>query len=716
MRASANASRRDFLKVSAAVGGGFALELAVPGLARAQGGSGGAEVNAWVVIRPNDTVVIRVARSEMGQGNFTGLPMLVAEELECEWNRVRAEYAPPHEHLRRNRVWGSMATGGSRSTRDSHEYLRKAGATAREMLIAAAAQQWRVPASECRAASSVITHQRSGRRLRFGQVAEAASKLPPPKDVKLKDPSEWKLIGKSQRRLDTPEKVTGKPVFGVDVRFPGLLHASIAQSPVFKGKVKAVDGAAARGMRGVVDVVQLDGAVAVVADNWWRANQALKALKIEWDEGPNGNVTSASIKAFVRTGLTDPDARVGRRQGDVEQGLAAAAKTVEAEYYAPFLNHATMEPMNCTAWVRGDRVEIWVPTQNGEAALATAASAAGVSERSVEVHKTHLGGGFGRRGFQDYVRQAVHISKAVGKPVKLMWSREEDMQHGFYRPVTATRMKAGLDAQGRLVALHMRVASQSILANVRPQDIKDGLDRHALGGLIDSPYAVPNELLEFAMRNTHVPVGFWRTVFHTQNPFFRESFIDEVAHAAGRDPYEFRRELLASSPRNLGVLDAVAKAAGWGSPLPAGVHRGIAVQDSHGSWAATVIELAVSAKGEVTVRRVVSAINPGHVVNPDGCVAQVQSCVVYGLTAAFYGECTVKNGRVEQSNFHDYRMMLIGDMPKVEAVFVPTGDFWGGMGEPPQASIAPALANAIFAATGKRIRELPLKNHGFSIA
>src|SRR5882672_1252378 len=713
-------SRRDFLKVSATVGGGFALQLTVPApvFAQAAAKAKGPELTAWIVIGADDSVLIRVARSEMGQGSSTGLPMLVAEELECDWKKVRTEFVSTGEQIRRNRAWGSMATGGSRSIRDSQETLRQAGAAAREMLVAAAAQRWKVPASECDAENGVITHTPSRRKLRFGQVAQGASKLEPPKDVKLKDPKDWNLIGKPARRLDIPDKVKGKPLFGIDVQLPGMAYAAIAQFPVFRGKLATVAGERIKGMRGLIKVVQLEDAVAVVADNWWRANRMLKLLAIEWDAGANGDASTASIREFVRFGLEDSSVPVARNDGNVETAFSSAAKVIEAEYYAPFLNHAPLEPMNCTALVKGDRVEVWAPTQNAEATHAAAAETAGMPLGNVEVHLTYLGGGFGRRGFQDYTRQAVAIAKAVeGRPVKLLWSREEDMQHDFYRPMTMMRFKAALDREGKLTGLRVRDSTHSIMAGVRPQEIKEGIDRHALGGIIDSPYSVPNLRIEFAMRNSHVPVGFMRTVFHSQNPFMRECFIDELARAAGKDPYEFRRPMLAERPKDLGVLDAVAKASGWGSPLPEGVHRGIALQDSHGSYAAAVFEIAVSESGQIDIRRVVVAVDPGHVVNPDSAEAQVQSCVAYGLTSVLWGEITLKDGRVEQSNFGDYRIMRIAEMPRrIEAVLVPSGGFWGGMGETPLAPLAPALCNAIFAATGKRIRALPLKNQGFSVA
>jgi isoquinoline 1-oxidoreductase beta subunit len=705
-------SRREFLKVSSALSGGLALQFRFP-IASAAAGGAVTEVNAWIVIHPDDRVVIRIARSEMGQGTYTALAQLVAEELDCDWAKVSAEFASPNEHIRRNRIWGSMSTGGSQGVRSSQDYVRKAGASAREMLIAAAAAQWKVPATECSAASGVITHGPTGRKLRYGEVAAAAAKLAPPKDVTLRDPANWKIAGKPLHRLDIPDKVRGKPVFGVDVTLPGMLHASIAQCPVFGGKVKSVDDRAALAMRGVKKVVREEDFVAVVADNWWRANQALKQLKIDWDFDGKEHADDDTIAAMLREGLGDPNLPQARKMGDTQAALAAAAKVVEAEYQSPYLNHATMEPQTCTAWLKPEGfLDVWTSTQNAEASMAVAAEVAGLPLEKVEVHKMMLGGGFGRRGGpQDFVRQGVAIAKAMpGVPVKMMWSREEDVQHDFYRPASIVRMKAGLDAQGRVVAMHTRIACPSILKVLAPgTPMKDGIDFTAVRTFSDMPYTVPNQQVDYAMRNGHVPVGFWRAPGQ-QNPFYRECFIDELAAAAGKDPVEFRLALLSAEDKNRGVLEAVAKAAGWGSALPAGIHRGVAVADGFGSYAAMVAEVSVSAAGEPKVRRVVVAIDSGYVVNPDTCRAQAESNVVYGLGSILYQEINVKNGRVVESNFHDFQLPRIDEMPKVETVLVPTGGFWGGHGEPAILPLAPAVCNAIFAATGKRVRSLPLKH------
>lgn len=707
-------NRRNFLKASAALGGGFSLGFSFPLAAMATKGQPATEVNAWIVIHADDRVVVRIARSEMGQGTYTALAQLVAEELDCDWAKVSAEFASPNEHIRRKRIWGSMSTGGSQGVRGSHDYVRKAGAAARMMLINAAAARWQVAATECRVERGVIHHGPSKRTLRYGEVAAEAAKLEPPKDIVLRDPKDWKIAGKSLHRLDIPDKVMGKPVFGADVALPGMLHASIAQCPVFGGTVRNLDASQASTMRGVKKIVREPGFVAVIADNWWRADQALRKLKIEWDVGANGTASSASIEAMLREGLADLTLPQALKVGAGGTALAGAAKVVEAEYSSPYLNHATMEPQTCAAWFKPDGfLEVWTSTQNGEASLAAAAEAAGLLPEKVEVHKMMLGGGFGRRGGpQDFVRLGVTIAKAMaGTPVKTMWSRAEDMQHGYYRPASIVQMKAGLDAGGNPVAMHTRIACPSILKVLLPNMLnKDGIDFTAVRSLSDMPYTVPNQQVDYAMRNGHVPVGFWRGPGQ-QNSYYRECFIDELAVAANRDPLAYRLAMLKDGDKNRAVLEAVAKAAGWGKPSAPGVHRGLALADGFGSYTAMVAEVSVSAKGEVKVRRIVVAIDSGYVVNPDTCRAQAESNVVYGLGAILYQENTVKDGRIVESNFDDFRLPRISEMPKVETVLVPSGGFWGGHGEPALLPLAPAVCNAIFAATGKRIRSLPLTHH-----
>ena len=713
-------SRRQFLKQTAAVGGGLTLSFYLPAFGQTATAAPAAaiapaspEVNAWVVVRPDNTIIIRYARSEMGQGSSTAAPMMVAEELECDWKQVRMEYISPNEQVRRKRVWGSMQTSGSVTIRTSQEYLRKAGASARTMLVTAAAERWKVPASECVAALGTITHTSSGRKLTYGQVADAAGKLEPPKEVKLKDPKDWTIIGKSLARFDIPATVMGLQRFGIDAQLPGMVYAAVVQSPVFGGKVKSVDASKLQGRRGFLKVVPIENGVAVVADNWWRASEMAKHLVIEWDEGGNGKVTSASILEFLRAGLDQPEAPVARKSGDVDVAFKSAAKTIEAEYYTPYLAHATLEPQVCTALFKDGRLEVWTPTQNAEVTMTNAATTAGMPLENVEVHRMHAGGAFGRRSSpQDFTRQGVAIAKAMeGTPVKMLWSREQDTQHDFYRPVALYRLRASLDADGNPSGWTTRIAAPSILTTLVKAPPKDGLDRTSIEGFSDFPYAVPNQRMDYVQRDTHVPVGFWRGVAHSQTPFARECFLDELAHAAARDPYEFRRSLLARETKLLGVLDAAAKAADWGKPLPAGVFRGIAVSEPYGSFIAAVIEVSVSAAGEVKIHRIVNAIDCGYVVNPDTVVSQAQGGAFWALSAALYGEITIKDGRVEQSNFPDYKLMGMSEMPKVEVVQVPSGGFWGGVGETTMAPLVPALCNAIFAATGKRIRSLPLKNH-----
>ena len=709
--------RRHFLQVTSATTAGLSLGFFVPERASA---ANAPQLNVWIEIEPDDTIVIRYARAEMGQGSMTSAPMIIAEELDADWKKVRVEYATAHENLRTKRAYGDMASVGSRTIRNSQEYLRKAGATARHMLIAAAAQQWGVPASDCKAALNKVSHAASKRSLSYGQLAAAAAQLEAPKEVPLKDPKDWTLIGKPIARVDIPDIVVGKIKYGIDTQLPGMLHAAVAACPVFNGKVKSMDASKVENRRGIVKVLNLGEFVAVVADNWWRAKEALREVVVDWDVGEHGTLSSAAIMAHLQAGMAQAELAVARNDGNTTQALSQAAKVVEADYFTPYLAHATMEPMVCTAWLQGDKLEIWSSTQNPEATLAVGAATAGLPQPNVKVHPVQLGGGLGRKSPQDFTRQAVMIAKAMaGKPVKMLWSREEEIQHGLYRPASLMRFKAGLDASGKVDALHIRVSAPSILATLLKLPLPKGIDGQAVASFNDHPYDIPNTLVDYAQRNTNVPVGFWRSVGHSQNPYGRECFIDELAQAAGQDPVAFRLAMLPNnekSKRDRSILQAVTQAAGWGSKLPAGVFRGVAETEGYGSWTACVCEVSVNAKNEVTIHRVVIVIDPGYAVNPDNIVAQFQGSVVHGLTAIFWGENTIKEGRVEQSNFHDYRMMRLNEMPKVEVVIAPTGGFWGGVGEPAQAPLAPALVNAISAALGKRIRSLPLKNHGLSLA
>jgi isoquinoline 1-oxidoreductase subunit beta len=723
---STNLSRRKFIVGSAAAaGGGLALGFQFPFViqsAEAQStANASTEVNAWVVIRPDETCAIRIARSEMGQGTLTGLAQLVAEELECDWKHVTTESPTPGQSLARKRVWGEMGTGGSRGIRTSEDYVRRGGAAARIMLLQAAADSWKVPVSEVTVSDGVITHTASKRTTTYGKVAAAAAKLPAPdpKGITLKDPKNWKIAGKPMKRLDTAEKLNGNLIYAIDVKVPGMMCAAIKDCPVFGGKLVSFDEAKVAGRPGVRRAVKVnDTTVAVVADTWWHAKTALDALPIVWDEGPNASRTSAMIDEQLKEGLTAPTAYAHRQNGDALKAMAGAAKKVEAVYSAPFLAHATMEPMNCTVKVSADRAEVWVPTQNGEAALAALSEESGLPLEKCEVYKHVLGGGFGRRGgAQDYVRQATAIAKQLpGIPIKLIWSREEDMTHDFYRPISQCRLAAGLDESGKLVALHVRVSGQSINAFLNLPAAKDGNDDRQLQGYYEKPgdaqlgYTVPNLLIEYAMRNSHVPVGPWRGVNTNQNGLYMECFMDEVARAAGADPLEFRRALMQNHPKHLAVLNAAADKAGWGKPLPAGVHRGIAQFMGYGSYSAAVAEVSVSDQGKLKVHRMVLALNCGHAVNPDQIAAQVEGSVAYGLTATLYGECTVDKGRIVEQNFNTYQIMRIDEMPKVETVIVPSYDFWGGVGEPTICVVAPSVLNAIYAATGKPARTLPLKN------
>ncbi|MBC9179622.1 xanthine dehydrogenase family protein molybdopterin-binding subunit [Pseudoroseomonas ludipueritiae] len=709
-------SRRGLLKGAA---GAVLLGFHLPSRqAAAQGtpASSPPELNAWVVIHPDDRVVLRMAKAEMGQGVRTGLAQMFAEEMHCDWSKLSTEYVTPGQSLARNRVWGNFLTAGSQGIRSSQEIVRKGGAAARMMLIQAAATRWGVPAAECSARDSVITHAGSGRTLRYAEVVTEASRLTPPSDVPLKDPAQWTVIGKPLPRLDTADKTTGKLIYGQDLRMPGMLIAVPKRCPVFGGTLKSFDAASVSGMPGVRHVLKVgDSAVAVVADTFWQAKTALDALPVEWDTGENSRVSSETISAMLDEGLTASEAFIGNQQGDARAAIAGAVRRVEATYSYPYQNHAPMEPMNATVVWTSSRCDVWCPTQNGEAALAAAAQAAGLPQTACDIHRVDLGGGFGRRTVHDWLADAILIARQVpGTPVKTMWTREEDMVQGRYHPVTKCRLVAGLDAENRIVGLHMRISGQSILSTAFPGGLQNGRDPVQFQGLNASGaesaigYTFPNLLIDHAMRNTHVPAHFWRGVNHNQNAIYLECFLDEVAHATNQDPLALRRSLMANHPKHLAVLNAVAERIGWGSPAPAGIHRGIAQQMGFGSYVAAAAEVSVSDRGELRVHRIVAATDCGHAVNPRQIEMQVEGSFVYGLSAMLYGACTVKDGAIEQTNFDTYNVMRIGEMPEVETIVLPSGGFWGGVGEPTIMVAAPAVLNAVFAGTGRRIRDMPL--------
>jgi isoquinoline 1-oxidoreductase beta subunit len=725
MNSTTEMNRRSFVVGAAAVGSGLALGFELPfGPTVANAQVAGPEVNAWVVVKPDETVVVRIARSEMGQGTLTGLAQMVAEELECDWSKVTYEFPTAGQNVARKRVWGDFFTAGSRGIRESNDFVRKGGAAARIMLVQAAANEWKVPAAECTVENGVITHKGSSRSTTYGKVADAAAKVEPPQDTKLKDPKDWKILGKGVKRLDTPDKVIGKAVYGIDVRMPGMLYAAIKACPVNGGKVGSFEAAKISGNKGVKKVVQVDdNAVAVIADSWWRAKTALDALPITWDEGENAKVSSESIAAWLKEGLDVDQAFVGNKGGDVKAALNGAAKKIEAVYGYPYQNHATMEPQNAVALYTDNKCEAWASCQNGEQALAAVSEASGLPVTKCDAYKTFLGGGFGRRSTSvDYVRQAVLVAKQMpGTPIKLLWTREEDMTHGWYHPITQCKLTAGLDKDNNLNALHVRISGQSILAKVRPGALQDGRDPATFSGFYPGGaeaaigYSVPNILVDHSMRNPHINPGFWRGVNINHNAIYLECFMDELAKEAGADPLEFRRKLMAQHPKHLAVLNAVAAKAGWGTPAPQGVHRGLAQCMVFGSYVAACAEVSVDGN-KVKVHRIVAATDPGYAVNPAQIERQVAGSFAYGLTALFMGECTVKAGRIEQQNFDSYDMMRIAQMPKVEAIVMPSGGFWGGVGEPTIAVAAPAVLNAITAATGKRYRTFPLKHHGLSLA
>jgi isoquinoline 1-oxidoreductase beta subunit len=714
-----NPARRDFIVKSAAVGGGLVIGVTLSGCATTGDTSmASTEINEWVAIKPNDTVVVRIARSEMGQGTLTGLAQLVAEELDCDWNKVTTEHINPGQSLARKRIWGDMSTGGSRGIRTSHDYVRRAGAAARMMLMQAAANEWKVPVGEVSVDKGVITHKASGRSTSYGKVADAAAKLTPPdlKAIKLRDPRQWKIAGKPVKRLDTNDKLDGSKKYAVDVTLPGMVHAAIMDCPVFGGKLVSFDPSKIANMPGKPQALRVnESTVAVVADTWWRAKKALDALPKVWDEGANAKVQHAGILKHLATGLDSNDAFADINDGDAVKVIAGGGKVVEGVYHSPFIPHVCMEPMNATIRLTADKAECWVATQNAEASMATLSQTSGLPLTACEVYKMDLGGGFGRRGGnQDFVRQAVLIARQLppGTPVKMLWSREEDLGHDFYRPIQQAKIRGAIDANGNLNALHIRVTGQSINAFANPAAIKDGKDVRQLQGLYKEPgdaqlgYSPPNLRTEYAMRNTHVPVGPWRGVNTNHNGHFLECFMDEAAKAAGKDPLEFRRAVLQKHPKHLGVLNAAAAQAGWGKPLPAGRHRGIAQFMGYGSYSAAVAEVSVSGKGDVKIHRMVLATNCGHAVSLEQIATQVQGGVAMGISTLM-SESSVTDGRIRETNFHLLHLPRIVHMPKVETVIQPTYDFWGGVGEPTICVVVPAVLNAIYAATGKMVRSVP---------
>jgi isoquinoline 1-oxidoreductase subunit beta len=717
-----NLSRRKFIIATGATGltiGVLAACSRKPGEPDYSDMEPNPEVNAWVHIGHDDTVTVRIARSEMGQGTLTGLAQLVAEELECDWAKVTTEYPTPGQNLARERVWGDFSTGGSSGIRRSHQYVREGAAAARIMLVEAAANEWGVPVAECTVSKGVVSLKGSKKTLTYGKVASAAAQLAPPLDVTLKDPKDWTIIGQPKQRLDTADKLTGAQVYGSDVKLDGMLTASIRQSPQIGGKVKSFDASAVASMPGVKKIVQIgDDAVAVVADTWWRANKAVLALPVEWEGGVA--FSSSEFETELDDGLTSDDAFTGNKVGEISPAFANAAKVIEATYNMPFQNHAPMEPMNATAIWTPEKCEVWCPTQNGEAALAAAAEAAELPIEQCDVYKLHLGGGFGRRGMSDYVSQAVKIAKQMpGTPIKLQWSREEDMLHGFFHPITKARARGALDADGNLTGLHIRISGQSILAALMPQALANGMDFATFQGLLPSgvdarvedqtlKYTFDNLLVDHAMRNPPVRPGFWRGVNANQNAIYLECFMDELAYAAGRDPLEFRLAHLKDSPKSQAVLKAVAEKSGWGADD--GKSRGLCNFYSFGSYTAACAEVTVDADGNLKIDRIIAATDPGYAVNPQQVEAQVQGSFVYGLSAMLYGEITFENGVAQQKNFDSFNSMRISEMPKVETLVMPSGGFWGGVGEPTIAVAAPAVLNAIYAATGKRVRQLPIKD------
>jgi isoquinoline 1-oxidoreductase beta subunit len=707
MTTSPTLNRRNFLQVSAAAGGGLLVGAYLPWTGGVANAAGVFEPNIWIKVNADDTVRIMLTMLEMGQGVMTSMPMLVAEELDFDWTKIRTEWAGADPKYGNPNFGGQQLTAGSNSVRGMWKVLRESGATARAMIVSAAAQTWGVAESACTTDKGEVIHQASGRRLKYGALVDKAAALPVPKNVALKDPKAFKVLGQSLARLDVPEKVNGTAVFGIDVKLPGLLTARVVRCPVFGGKVAKLNADKTKAVPGVSHVVQISTGVAVVADNYWSASRGAQALEITWDEGPLATLASAEIMKRYTT-LAQQAGKVARNDGNADATLAASPRAFERTYEAPFLAHATMEPMNCTADVRGGRCDVYVPTQGQTASHLAAVAASGLPPDKVTIHTTYMGGGFGRRGEGDFVTDAVETSKAVGKPVKVVWSREDDMQHDYYRPVSYARMWGAIDPSGKPTVFKQHIVQQSLMKRIGGLP-PNGVDFISVDGSANLPYAIPNIRIEYTETDPGIPFGFWRSVGASFQGFVVEAFIDEMADEAGKDPYQFRRELLGKSPRHRAVLELAAEKAGWGKPLPAGRARGIAVMDAFGSYLAQVTEVSVDARGSVRVHKVVCTVDTGWVINPDTIKAQMEGGIVYGLTAALRGEITIKGGRVEQKHFGDYQMLRHNEMPEIEVHIVPSTEDPGGIGEPSTALAAGSLVNAVFAATGRRIYSLPIR-------
>ena len=705
----AGIARRDFIKLSVAASGGLLIGLSIPSLGQNKMSAVVFKPNAFVRIGSDEVVTVIVNHSEMGQGVFTSLPMLLAEELDADWTKVRFEPAPV-DPAYNHPVFGIQMTGGSTSTWSSFDQFRQAGATARAMLVEAAAKQWNVDAKSCTTANGAVTHA-SGKKLTYGKLAEKAAAIPAPQQVALKDPKDFKLIGKTIKRLDTPEKVNGTGVFGIDVKLPGMLTAVVARPAVFGAKVKAFNADKAKAIKGVRQVAEVPSGVAVIADGFWAAKKGRDALEIAWETGAMGGFSTKSQLEQYKEMAKQPGLSA-RKEGDVTTGLAQAVKRVEAVYEFPYLSHLMMEPLNCTVDLKADSCEVWTGSQFQTIDRNAAAEVAGLKPEQTKLNTTLLGGGFGRRACptSDFVREAVSVAKVAGKPVKVIWTREDDMHGGYYRPMYIHAFEGGVDAQGNPVAWQERIVGQSLMAGTMfEMFIKDGIDDSSVEGVADMKYAIPNLSVQLHTTKVGVPVLWLRSVGHTHTAFAKESFLDELAALGGKDPVELRRTLLSNSPRELGVLNLAAEKAGWGSPLPAGHGRGVAVHSSFGSFGANVAEVSVDADGKVHVHRMVCAIDCGRYVNPGIIEAQVEGAVMFGLSFALYQELTFENGRIKQSNFHDYPVVRMNEAPKVEVHIVKSDEKPGGIGEPGVPCVAPSMGNAIFAATGKRVRKLPVR-------